>query len=289
MATDNPITQEPVSLYDDLVDEAEPTEEPTEEAKDLTEGPETEESEEVEAQDTDESEEDGEPEDSEETDDEDSDLYLELDGEEVPLSQVKEWKQGYLRQSDYTKKTTDVANQRKANEKLAQELQQKQSGLDEIIGKLEPIIKLEEETLKDLRETDADEYLTRKEKLDSYKSELESAKSQKDEATKPDTQAEITRLAEIAGWIKEDGSVDAEKHKADVKLVTEYAEKNGVRNFASIADADVLLAFKKAALYDQVSQKAKEVKPKLRKAKITHKKSSSAKPKQRSAHEILYG
>lgn len=38
---------------------------------------------------------------------------IRLGEEDVPVSQVEEWKKGYLRQSDYTQKTQELANQRR--------------------------------------------------------------------------------------------------------------------------------------------------------------------------------
>lgn len=35
-----------------------------------------------------------------------SDLVYDLDGEEVPVSAIREWKKGYMLQADYTKKTS---------------------------------------------------------------------------------------------------------------------------------------------------------------------------------------
>ena len=57
---------------------------------------------------------DEEPEEEEaEEDDQPEELWFEIDGEEVSLAQIKEWRQGNLRTADYTKKTQDVAVQRK--------------------------------------------------------------------------------------------------------------------------------------------------------------------------------
>jgi len=43
---------------------------------------------------------------------------VELDGEKIPVSEVKEWKQGYLRQQDYTKKTQALAEERRQLQEL---------------------------------------------------------------------------------------------------------------------------------------------------------------------------
>lgn len=48
---------------------------------------------------------------------------FEIDGEEVDYETLKEWKQGHLRQSDYTRKTQQIAQMRKELEKKEQENQ----------------------------------------------------------------------------------------------------------------------------------------------------------------------
>lgn len=46
-----------------------------------------------------------------------------IDGEEMTLEQIRELKKGNMRQDDYTRKTQELANQRKEVEKLKQELE----------------------------------------------------------------------------------------------------------------------------------------------------------------------
>jgi hypothetical protein len=48
-----------------------------------------------------------------------------IDGEEVTIDQIKEWKQNGLRQSDYTKKTQELASQRRELEALNIEVPEK--------------------------------------------------------------------------------------------------------------------------------------------------------------------
>lgn len=54
---------------------------------------------------------------------EDHDPEIEIGGEKVKLSQIQEWRKGYLRQDDYTRKTQQLAEQRKQIEQLQQRLQ----------------------------------------------------------------------------------------------------------------------------------------------------------------------
>jgi hypothetical protein len=44
-----------------------------------------------------------------------TETFFEIDGEKLTPQQIKEYRQGYLRQSDYTKKTQEIANLRKEN------------------------------------------------------------------------------------------------------------------------------------------------------------------------------
>src|SRR5574343_315736 len=50
--------------------------------------------------------------------------YIELDGEEVPLSQVREWKSGGMMQADYSRKTQVLAEQSKAVRQMEEALTQ---------------------------------------------------------------------------------------------------------------------------------------------------------------------
>lgn len=46
--------------------------------------------------------------------------FFEIDGEKLTPQQIKEYRQGYLRQADYTKKTQEIASQRKQYESAVQ-------------------------------------------------------------------------------------------------------------------------------------------------------------------------
>lgn len=50
--------------------------------------------------------------------------YIELDGEEVPLAQIREWKSGGMLQADYTRKTQVLAEQSKSVRQMEEALTQ---------------------------------------------------------------------------------------------------------------------------------------------------------------------
>ncbi len=60
---------------------------------------------------------------------------VELDGEQVPLSQIKEWKQGHMLQSDYTKKTQELAAMKREATAPKQELSDEEKQIKEFIRK----------------------------------------------------------------------------------------------------------------------------------------------------------
>lgn len=75
----------------------------------------------------------------------DTPQYINLDGEQLTLEQIKEFKQGYLRQSDYTKKTQILAQERErlkeavelyeylqSNPEIAQKLVEEDTGVKNI-------------------------------------------------------------------------------------------------------------------------------------------------------------
>lgn len=75
----------------------------------------------------------------------DTPQYIDLDGEQLTLEQIREFKQGYLRQSDYTKKTQILAQERErlkeavelyeylqSNPEIAQRLVEEDTGVKNI-------------------------------------------------------------------------------------------------------------------------------------------------------------
>ena len=58
-----------------------------------------------------------------------------IDGEDFSVDEIREWKKGNMRQSDYTKKTTELANKRKEMNE-AMELYEYLSSKPELVAKL---------------------------------------------------------------------------------------------------------------------------------------------------------
>jgi len=162
-------------------EEAKPTEE--EESQPVEEDESFEEESEEEAEEESEEE-------SEETDGEEEELYaVTVNGEEVAVS-LDELLSGYSRQSDYTRKTQEVANDRKEMEALQQqynsEVQQIQQERQQYMEALTNIIAGQGSELEkfaninwdELRETDPIEYVTTRERYRETQERIQSMQHQ---------------------------------------------------------------------------------------------------------------
>jgi hypothetical protein len=203
---------------------------------------------------------------------ESDELYLELDGEEIPLSQVKEWKNGYLRQSDYAKRTQQLAQERKIIESQKQEYESKLAKVQELEAELLALSETEQysdEELAELKEYDPERYIEVKEKQEKRQKALEKAKGVK----KPsfDVEAEQQKLFKANPQWFDNGKPTAEYQK-DMKLLEEYAVKKGFtqEDFANFRSAH-FIALLEAARFDSQKTKSDKVLSKVKKTPLTTK------------------
>ena len=260
-------------------EEAQPTEEeesqPETEDESLEEESEEEVTEEVESE-----EESEEPEGEEE-----EELYaVTVNGEEVAVS-LDELLSGYSRQSDYTRKTQEIAGERKGMEELQQqynshvaqiqqERQQYMDALQNIIASsAEGISQYADTDWDALKESDPIEYVTKREelrqsqeKIQAMQREQYTAQQRQNEQTtqmrSQIVQEEYGKLVEaLPEWADED------KQK---KLASEIRSYAGTQGFTeeelnSLVDHRSLLVLMKAKKYDQLQNsdvKSKKLKNK---------------------------
>jgi hypothetical protein len=167
---------------------------------------------------------DDEPESQEEPDEE---LYIDLDGEEIALSQVKEWKEGNLRQSDYTKKTTEAAKVKKQADEMVASSAKLQADLEQKIASVNAILQQEtltSEQLQELKEDDPEEYINYSEKLKQRQEIVNSVK-----APAVDRAAVNEALVKAnPHWVEE--GKPTEKFNQDMAMVREYTAELGYSN-----------------------------------------------------------
>lgn len=287
--SDNPIT-EPENKFYNAVTESEPTK-PAEEVVVNAEvqAPPEEESLEAPVVDTEE---------TEAKDEDKESQYIDLDGSEIDLEDVRKWRDGHLMQSDYTKKTTTLADERKAfeaeRESERENLLKSQSEVSEMRDTLEVLV-MEDEAVDwvELKEDDPERYIELKEKADKRKESLEKIKA--DRATPTDDPALIATeqgklFAANPAWLDKDKKI-TEAFTADTKLMNEYAIKAGFdpEEFSQLNKAHYLNSLLKAAKYDQLQEKGRKIKETREKVPVVTKPKAKTNSQPKPSHEVFYG
>lgn len=195
-------------------------------------------------------------------------VTVKIDGKnvEVPLSELKN---GYQRQADYTRKTMEVSEQRKAAEaERAQALQERQAyaaNLHRMQAQLEGALQQQQQTnWEELLQSDPVEYLKQQHQAQARQAQLSQvyAEQQRMAALQ---QAEAQQahlrhlqaqqdalLAKLPEW-KDDARSKAEKVAIREYLAEQGYEPDAINN---IADARAVILARKAMLYDQMVGKA---------------------------------
>ena len=188
--------------------------------------------------------------------------YFDIDGEEITLSQIREWKEGNLRQSDYTRKTTEVADQRKAldakslqQDAAIKSLSDKVTALDSLIAEEEANINWDE-----LAEDDPAEYLKQERKLRAKKAKLVEAKAkQKEQFNAKLAEESNILIGKIPAWS------DPQVRDSEFKAALEYASSIGL-DLTGVSDHPVYLALVQASKFNALDSKKALTAKKVRKA-----------------------
>jgi hypothetical protein len=199
---------------------------------------------------------------------EDTTVTVRIDGKdvEVPLSELKN---GYQRQADYTRKTMEAAEQRKAAEaQISQAQQERQAyaaNLQRMQAQLEGALQQQQQTnWEELLQSDPVEYLRQQHQAQARQAQLNQvyAEQQKVASLQQAEQAHARQsylmqqqdelLAKLPDW------KDESKAKAEKTALRDYLLDNGYDRHTvdTITDAKAVLLARKAMLYDQMVGKA---------------------------------
>jgi len=267
--------------------------EPVEETPETEEGQPTEE-EESQPEEEDESLEEEEEEESEEEDEsepadeeDDEELYaVTVDGEEVGVS-LEELMRGYSRQSDYTKKTQQVAEDRREMESLQEkynsEIAQIQAERNQYVDALNRVVQNTSSELDKysdidwvaLKESDPIEYVTRR---DEYREAQDNIKKIQEEQVAASRRQQFAQKQNYEQVVSaERGKLvefipefaDDSKRKAIVDSIQSYAITQGFTSdeLDNLVDHRSVVVLDKARKYDEVQKanpKAKKLKNKPR-------------------------
>lgn len=195
-------------------------------------------------------------------------VTVKIDGKEVEVP-LDELKKGYQRQADYTRKTMEVAESRKAADAEAQKAQAERAeyaqNLQRMQARLEGALQEQQNTDWDaLIQSDPVEYLRQKHLAETRQAALhENLAEQQRLATQfeADRQRQQTEhlaqqqealLAKLPEW------KDEAKAKAEQSAIREYLldQGYGAQEVASVGDARAVVMARKAMLYDRMLAKA---------------------------------
>lgn len=216
---------------------------------------------------------------SEETEDEEELEVIDLDGEEVTLKQIREWKRGNLREQDYTRKTQDLANERKAIESRMSDIELLANAFNGVEDDLKELVSdLDGIDLKQLKKEDYEEYSRLKEEREERLEKLSAIKQKAVDARSQLFALEQAELSKTLGW---DDSVKREK---DVKAFDDLAKLMGMssRDTSTLTSAKVVAALVELAHLKQ-TKKAEPPKAKLKKVKIGKRSPSAPQSKPKTA------
>ena len=199
---------------------------------------------------------------------------VKVDGDEFEVDEA-ELKSGYSRNSDYTRKTTKLAEERKAFDAEKSELQRERELYAQILGNWEAGL---ESTLKEfvpadldeLRQYDPEKYIELNEKLQRHQKTLENIKSEK---SRVDFERDKENRQKFDAYIKSESEKlfdkipewkDEAVRQKEVRQVTDY-----VKNTFGFTDDDIngtyshalWVAMRESMKYRQIVERRNRVNP----------------------------
>lgn len=241
-------------------------------------------------------------EDEEESESDEEATYLELDGDEHNLNDVRDWKKsfeaGKSMQADYTRKTQALADERRTFEAQYEDYNVKNVKVGDLFLELEAMVS-EDEVINwaELKEDDPEEYIKLKEKADTRKAKVTELRELK---TKNAPQANVISKEEIVvesdklfsdnpTWMK-DGKLTKTFEK-DTARAKKYAKDIGYSDaeFDDVVHSHHWRTLLDASKYNAQSGKKKSIlEKKVKKAHLATKPKKTDKVKAKTLEEIFY-
>ena len=210
-------------------------------------------------------------------------VTVKINGEEQDVT-LDELAAGYSRQSDYTRKTTELANQKKQFEQQQSELTQERTALQQGIEQIQNRLSLElsqepsKEYWENLKETNPLEFMTQKEEFRDKQEELKRVQQAQNELNQRQlaeqqvqmqkhlAQEQQNLVKALPEW-KDEKIAETEKQRI-VKYAKNLPEKERFTDVElnNASDSRAILILRKAMLFDELQSKKPLVKKKVRKA-----------------------
>ena len=228
-------------------------------------------------------------EDEEEADEDDEELeYIELDGKEVTLDQIRELQKAGLREQDYTKKTQAVAEERKAVEAKAKSLDDALATLEAAESDIKALLvsDLDDVDMDDLKKSDYTEYQRMKELRAEREGKLDAIKAKAAKLTSEAMAKEREAMISGLGWS------DESKQKADSETLNSFLKDSGFSesDMRTIKSAKVMMALVELAKIKSAPKSAATKRSKVKVIKSSKGIASKSSSKQNETLEdIVFG
>ena len=196
---------------------------------------------------------------------------VKVDGKEIEVT-LDELQKGYSRTQDYTRKTQQVAEARKAAEAELQAVRAEREQYAQLLGALSEQVKVAAEPQIDwdrLYREDPIEYVRQREVMRENKEKAAAIQAEQQRLAEIAQQEQMHRFQAVKA--KEAQALieaipswkDPAKAKAEKAMLVELGQKMGFtpEELGNIFDHRVVLALRKAALYDQMQAKRQGIKP----------------------------
>ena len=212
-------------------------------------------------------------EEGEETEEEEkpAEVYtVKVDGKEVEVT-LDELQKGYSRTQDYTRKTQQIAETRKAVDAEASAIRAEREQYAQLLGALKQQLESTEAPvdMDRLYNEDPIEWVRQREVMRDNQDRAAAIQSEKQRLNQLSQQEQAqfmqqklhheqeALLAAIPDW------KDAKKAQAEKALLVEFGQKIGFtpEELKSVVDHRAVLMLRKAALYDQMMSKRGQIKP----------------------------
>ena len=203
--------------------------------------------------------------------DTEEDLYVEYKGREINLREVEEWERGNLRQSDYTRKTQELSDNRKALEEQQNEFNATKTNFDDKVAQLDAIIKEgtpSAETLAEWREYEPEKYIDHTEKMSRRKKLLDDAKAELTPRSVDMAKVSAELFEAHPEWM--DNGKQSKKFLEDTELMSDYAKGRGIgeKELATF-EAKHYEVMLDAARFNSINKSNAAIEKKVRKAPVS--------------------
>jgi hypothetical protein len=200
-----------------------------------------------------------------------STFTIKVDGKEVEVT-LDELQKGYSRTQDYTRKTQQVAEMRKQTETELTAIRAEREQYAQLLGALSEQVNAAAEPQIDwdrLYREDPIEYVRQREVMRENREKAAAIQAEQQRLAEISQQEQMKQLQ--AHKAKQSQALleaiptwkDPAKAKAEKTMLIEFGQKMGFtpQELGNIYDHRVVLALRKAALYDQMQAKRQGIKP----------------------------